>query len=478
MLTGQIEPVAELSGILSFPAHLKDEGDHIIRSSPWVPIIQHTQSGLSQVMGISKESLTFNGSQYTTIDFVPGRNTRVEIIFHREQSDELRYLFGSGYVTGFTQSNYVFGMKDTGVSAEFGSQRVTQNLLNRTDEEQRIIFDKDKVVLNTTELFRWSEADPFVAANILCIGSVNHHGSPNAMCFKGSIEGVRIYEEDVLVRSYIPAVYCGDEGLYDVLTGSFCIRQNLSGYETVSTGEPPLSFNAQEGNLRDYVIFGNYDGVGDYDAVTGKYNIPVTIRSKNLLEIGCESEVYNGMNITVNADKSITITGTATATSVISLKTSTHQTVGNYQRIDNGVYFISGSPQGSDNNGYILSYRYDSDGDGSTPSVKARVPVEGAVLDNSSGAYQYLSLYIAVQQGTVLDQVTFYPMLRRQGTEEGYEKPFCHRVTLTAEAPLYLGESLSLSQTGTALFAEEGKNYLTVDTHYQPANIYLVYTHQ
>lgn len=478
MLTGQLEPMSELSGTLSFPAHLKDEGDHIIKSLPWLPTVQQTGSDVMKVPAIGKESLTLNGLQYVPIDFVPGRDTRVEIVFHRGQSDELRYLFGSGSVTDFTYSNYVFGMKDTGVRADFGSKWATKNLLNMTEEEQIIVFDKDRVLLNTKELFSWSQSAPFTAGNVLCIGSVYQHGRPNDMCFKGSIEGVRIYENNVLIRDYVPAVSGEGEGLYDVLTDSMCILQNLSGNETVSTGEPPLSFNAREGNLRDYVIFGNYDGVGDYDAVTGKYNIPVTIRSKNLLEIGCESEVYNGMNITVNADKSITITGTATATSVISLKTSTHQTVGNYQRIDNGVYFISGSPQGSDNNGYILSYRYDPDGDGSTPSVKARVPVEGAVLDNSSGAYQYLSLYIAVQQGTVLDQVTFYPMLRRQGTEEGYEKPFCHRVTLTAEAPLYLGESLSLSQTGTALFAEEGKNYLTVDTHYQPANIYLVYTHQ
>ena len=44
----------------------------------------------------------------------------------------------------------------------------------------------------------------------------------------------------------------------------------------------PIIFNSSGNVLSDYIIYGNTNGVGDYNSTSQKYIIPVTIHSKNL----------------------------------------------------------------------------------------------------------------------------------------------------------------------------------------------------
>lgn len=249
------------------------------------------------------------------------------------------------------------------------------------------------------------------------------------------------------------------------------------------TSQLPVTFVSSAEELMDFTIYGKTagsggtaTGVGNYDSATGKYQIPVTVSGKNILENYYQSEEYNGLTITVNSDKSITLNGTASAACTIAIFNNSHTLVtAAYQIIDNGTYILTGAPESQSDGTYMLSYRYD-DAIGGAPSVLGRVTPEGVEIDNTNGAYRYLAVYIAVWSGAVLDHVTFRPMLRRSDLSESYEP---HRdnltVTLLTDVPLFDGDSLTMAQAGTALATNIGTNILTVDTDVQPDVIRIVY---
>lgn len=212
----------------------------------------------------------------------------------------------------------------------------------------------------------------------------------------------------------------------------------------------------------------------DAPTITDGYAIPVTITGKNLLENNFQSETYHGLTVTVNADKSITVNGTATATTTLALHDGSHTPTTNAQEIENGTYYLSGVPEGAETGTYTMSYRYTPASGGS--SQVGRIPVEGMTLDNTSGDYRYLSVYIAVWGGATVDNVTFYPMLRKSGTADGYEPQYKNTVTVPIDKPLGVGETVSLSDSGVNIpTLPNGTNTLSVGTTVAPAEAYIRY---
>ncbi len=212
----------------------------------------------------------------------------------------------------------------------------------------------------------------------------------------------------------------------------------------------------------------------DAPTITDGYAIPVTVTSKNLLENNFQSETYHGLTVTVNDDKSITVNGTATATTTLALHDGSHTPTTTAQEIENGTYYLSGVPEGAETGTYTMSYRYTPASGGS--SQVGRIPVEGMTLDNTSGDYRYLSVYIAVWGGVTVDNVTFYPMLRKSGTADGYEPQYKNTVTVPIDKPLCVGETVSLSDSGVNIpTLPNGTNTLSVGTTVAPAEVYIRY---
>lgn len=132
----------------------------------------------------------------------------------------------------------------------------------------------------------------------------------------------------------------------------------------------------------------------------------------NLLVNRFQSQNHNGLTVTVNADKSVTINGTAASTTTIALYDGSYGLYPSaYQPIQNGIYILSGSPHDAEVGKYSLSYRYISVR--GTPSQLGRVPVNGVTLDNTDGKYSFLAVYIAVWEGVTVNNVTFRPVLER-----------------------------------------------------------------
>lgn len=227
------------------------------------------------------------------------------------------------------------------------------------------------------------------------------------------------------------------------------------------------TFDSTSDKLADWVIYGSSGGVGDLDSETGKYLIPITVKSKNILINSITSHTFNGLRVTVNEDKSITINGTASANSRFYIKNNVH-TVNNssLQELSNGTYIISGSPEGSSDGTYSLSYTYKKTS--TTTSNTLIVPAgEEVTIDNTSSVYHLFAAFISVSSGTTLNNVTFKPMLRASGTTSEYV-PFEKSVTIPVDSQLFIGDSVSMADTGIVVPLYVGSNDLTVGTTVQP----------
>ena len=239
----------------------------------------------------------------------------------------------------------------------------------------------------------------------------------------------------------------------------------------VVADEPPLVFTADGGNLADYSISGNTGGVGDFDNTTNKYVIPVTTRSKNILINNLTSQTYNGLTLTVNADKSITVNGTASDDTTFYICDGSYR-VSNaiLQEIDNGSYYISGAPEGAEENKYVLSYLFKRTL--STTSQTFRVPADQEVpIYNVDGKYHYFAVSFTVWSGISVTNVTFKPMLRAVGTTSTYEPQFENTVNIELDAPLAASETATKASTSINIPVGVGTNTLTVGTTVQPREI-------
>lgn len=112
--------------------------------------------------------------------------------------------------------------------------------------------------------------------------------------------------------------------------------------------------------------------------------------SKNLLKNTAVSAEVNGVTFTVNADGSITATGTATANADFTISNLTGYP-------SSGQYILSGCPEG----GGVSTYR---------------IQIYQVAADYGVGveftSQNRLNVYIRISAGQTVDNLTFYPMIR------------------------------------------------------------------
>ena len=196
------------------------------------------------------------------------------------------------------------------------------------------------------------------------------------------------------------------------------------------------------------------------------YKVPVMVEGKNLLRNTATSQTINGVTFTVNSDKSVTVNGTATNSARLML--------GAVELSAGEQYTMTGCPSGGSNNTYRLDPRrtngsvlvsFIDTGNGSTYIPEADVK---------------LNIYIYIQSGNILDNLTFYPMIRKADIEDDTYEPY-HEPTTTniyLDEPIGANESISLSDTNVNIPTIRGTNVLTVDTTVQPSNVYVKSRHE
>ncbi len=127
-------------------------------------------------------------------------------------------------------------------------------------------------------------------------------------------------------------------------------------------------------------------------------------RRKNLLKNSSSTTEKNGLTFTINADGSVSVSGTATATSALDIGKTT-LTAGE-------KYTLSGCPEGGDELTYSL-YGLNTT---SWVGLGGRDTGSGHTFTASAGE---VVIRVNINQGTTIDKLTFYPMLRYAAIEDG-----------------------------------------------------------
>lgn len=158
-----------------------------------------------------------------------------------------------------------------------------------------------------------------------------------------------------------------------------------------------------------------------YDAATGKWiNADIidteaihwseasrSVKKNFLLPNNAISQTINGVTFTVNSDGSVTVNGTAT--------NDVYFNVSNNVVIPKGNYKLNGCPSG----GSISTYNIYCEGTGVTV---ARDTGEGA--DYNFDSEKTIRCYITIVNGTTVDNIIFYPMLRLASIEDDTYEPY------------------------------------------------------
>lgn len=153
----------------------------------------------------------------------------------------------------------------------------------------------------------------------------------------------------------------------------------------------------------------------------------IDVLGKNLLRFSQGSTTNNGITFTVNADKSVTVNGTATADSVLLLTTSTRGEV-DLKRLTGKNIILSGCPNGGSSSTYKFQFWSDS---------KMAVDTgNGATLDLSTVPDTW-NFAISIIGGTTVNNLTFKPMIRDASITDATYEPYQSQ-TVNLSAPIEL----------------------------------------
>ena len=155
---------------------------------------------------------------------------------------------------------------------------------------------------------------------------------------------------------------------------------------------------------------------------------------KNLLKNTAATKTVNGVKFTVNDDKSITVSGTATSRIIFLVGTAYISQTGNYT--------YTGTPSGGASATYSMNYR--------NSSVYKTAETGSGITAQFEGGKTYEAV-IDIRSGVTISNLTFYPMLRdadiTDETYEPYQASFADRCLLKDTAGIALGASTSSSIT-------------------------------
>jgi hypothetical protein len=189
--------------------------------------------------------------------------------------------------------------------------------------------------------------------------------------------------------------------------------------------------------------------------VSSTGNQTIASRSKNLIPNLAVSEVRSGITFTVNADKSVTAVGTATADILYNLVPT-----GTLYLPANSTFTISGATGGSVPT-YYYEVRYKKSGADNYPKT-TNGPATFTTIEENTNA----STYIRVLSGAVMN-TTFYPQVEIGSSATAYEKNTTSTQTLplgtTQLRSLPNGVSDRIYKSGSSWFLEQNVGSFTTN---------------
>lgn len=169
------------------------------------------------------------GTQYIDTNFKPNQDTRVvlDIDITTQSSYPIALLGSRNSDTASNASFVIFIMTASQFRTDFGSATVNVDI----STVGRFLIDKNKTVCTINEIAYTNTATTFQSNYTLSILTENDVGGYDNRITKGKIYSCQVYDNDVLIRDYVPAkdengVVClldkvNNKFYYNVGTGDF-----------------------------------------------------------------------------------------------------------------------------------------------------------------------------------------------------------------------------------------------------------------
>lgn len=212
-----------------------------------------------------------------------------------------------------------------------------------------------------------------------------------------------------------------------------------------------------DGYLKPVTVYGKSTQAGTptpdvpVPIVSTTGDVTVTSRTKNFLNRSTSSGTSNGITFTINADGSITITGTATA--------NAYRYLAGFNLQPNTTYTLSGITGGSVST-YRLEYDYTKDGVATYQTSFSNPTTFTSGSVNTGG-----TPFIFVNSGATVN-TTIYPQIEIGSTATAFESPSSSTQTLplgtTQLRSLPNGVSDRIYKSGSSWFLEQNVGELTL----------------
>ena len=153
---------------------------------------------------------------------------------------------------------------------------------------------------------------------------------------------------------------------------------------------------------------------------------------KNLLKNTASTTTTNGITFTVNGDGSVTVNGTATATTIFAINSAVKSHL-----VENGKYILSGCPTGGASDTYRMDLRSVASGGATEPLLEDTGDGRTFTLSSTIYSNYEIGIYIRIADGTTVSNLTFYPMLRRADIADDTYEPYHESVETMYEEEIH-----------------------------------------
>lgn len=171
---------------------------------------------------VQLEYLESTGKQYIDLGYPFGYTNTVELDLYPELLNETRFIFGNvtdtkaAVTISMQNSNHAYNRFDGAL-----------NMVKIVKNERYIIRSGKDGLSNGDFFIPWESPTDFTTkGNVFLFAARNSMGTAQYF-YLGKIYSCRIYENDVLIHNYIPALRSTDSkpGMYDLVTGQFFTNQ-------------------------------------------------------------------------------------------------------------------------------------------------------------------------------------------------------------------------------------------------------------
>ena len=219
-----------------------------------------------------------------------------------------------------------------------------------------------------------------------------------------------------------------------------------------------------------------YKEVGDPNAESGKYVLPVIVSGKNLISYpySMSTTTRSGITFTDNGDGTVTANGTATGIASFICKYYNAKTP---IVLDKKVYYLSGCPDGGRTSASVWNYRINAQTwKGSSYVYGYSDFGDGITVNLRNADFDTLQVQILINEGASVDNLVFKPQLELGETATDFEPYTAPKTTnLLLDAPLGPGESISCREKGLlvpelATIDPNITNYITFGSEVNPSS--------